>query len=236
MILVAAGDSFIWGSELADSLHGGPNGYSRNTFPALLAKEYGIEYVCAAYPGLANNAISRKVISVCNKDTILLVNWTYPQRAEFRFGKEWISINSWHTVQKHFSEEYFKYVGNNEYYEIYSILKEILFLQQYCEINKIPYIFLTADNHFYQHENYFRNQDQDIDNLYNQIIWSNWYWFPPGTEINETQAPRGFYQWATENKYNMGLQGHPLEDAHKDAANLIKENFNELVKKHYQSY
>jgi hypothetical protein len=34
-----------------------------------------------------------------------------------------------------------------------------------------------------------------------------------------------------ENKYKVGVDGHPLEDAHKDAAELIKEKFNELVKK-----
>jgi hypothetical protein len=29
----------------------------------------------------------------------------------------------------------------------------------------------------------------------------------------------------------MGTEGHPLESAHHDAAILIKEKFNELVKK-----
>ena len=235
MILVAGGDSFIWGSELQDSPNGGPHGYSHETFTALLAKEYGFDYVCAAYPGNANSAISRMAISACQRikqDKFLIVNWTYPQRAEFRVDDKWVSINSWHTELKEFSKSYFKHVGNSEYYEIYSIFKEILFLQQYCEINKIPYLFTTADNHFYQHENYFCRQDEDIDNLYNNINWNNWYLFPAGTEANETTIPRGFYQWAIENKYNMGQDGHPLEDAHKDATKLIKEKFDELVKKY----
>jgi hypothetical protein len=232
MILIAAGDSFIWGSELKDSPHGGPGGYSRSTFTALLAKNYN--YVCAAYPGNANNAISRMAIAACEKNSsnkFLIVNWTYPQRAEFRSNNKWVSINSWHTELTEFSESYFKHVGDSEYYEIYSILKEILFLQQYCELRKIPYLFMTSDNHFYHHENYVRSHDADIDNLYNNINWQNWFWFPPGIQTNETLAPRGFYQWAIENKYNMGSAGHPLEQAHKDAAELIKEKFNELVKK-----
>jgi hypothetical protein len=236
MIIVAGGDSFIWGSELVDSPHGGPNGYSHNTFTALLAKNY--DYVCAAYPGNANNAISRMVIAACEQisnDKFLIVNWTYSQRVEFRINDKWVSINSWHTNLKEFSESYFKNVGNSEYYEVYSILKEILFLQQYCEIHKIPYLFTTADNHFYQHENYIRCRDADIDNLYNNINWDNWFWFPPGIKANETVSPRGFYQWAVENKYSMGPAGHPLEQAHADAALLIKEKFNELVTKSLQS-
>lgn len=237
MILVAGGDSFIWGSELKDSPHGGPNGYSHNTFSALLASRHNMDYVCAAYPGNSNNAISRMSINALNEisDTkFLLVQWTYPQRAEFRFDNKWENINSWHTVQKDFSQQYFNYVGNNEYYEIYSTLKEIVFLQNYCLVNKIPYMFLTADNHFYYHENYNRNNDASVNNLYNQIDWNRWYFFPKGEKSNETKSPRGFYQWAIENKYVVGPQQHPLEHAHRDAADMMGEKFNELVKEHLQ--
>jgi hypothetical protein len=55
--------------------------------------------------------------------------------------------------------------------------------------------------------------------------------FPKGTDPGDTLTPRGFYQWAVENKYNIGPEGHPLEDAHRDAALLIKEKFDEMVKK-----
>ena len=58
MILVAGGDSMIWGSELADSPNGGPTGYSRNTFAALLA---GDNYICAAYPGISNKEIVNRI-------------------------------------------------------------------------------------------------------------------------------------------------------------------------------
>ena len=58
MTIVAGGDSFVWGSELADSPHGGPDGYSRNTFAALLSENY----ICAAYPGNGNDAIARNTI------------------------------------------------------------------------------------------------------------------------------------------------------------------------------
>lgn len=234
MKLIAGGDSFIWGSELADSPHGGPNGYSHSTYPALLSKQANMEYVCAAYPGNANNAISRTVIDSLGNDLtdcFLLVSWTYPQRHEFRFGNKWTSINSWHTAEKQFSQEYFKHVGNNEYYELYNTLKEILFLQNYCLQQKIPYMFMTADNTFYCHDNYVRSKDKSIINLYSNINWDRWFWFPAGTSAHETLAPRGFYQWAVENKYTVGPHGHPLEQAHSDAAILIKEKFNELVSK-----
>ena len=75
-----------------------------------------------------------------------------------------------------------------------------------------------------------QNADKYISSIYEQIDFNNWFWFPQGHQANETQDPRGFYQWALENKYPVGTT-HPLEEAHQAAAELIKEKFNELVKK-----
>jgi hypothetical protein len=257
MILVAGGDSMVWGSELADSSHGGPDGYSRNTFPALLANDANIYYQCCAYPGNANNAISRSVITQIEKDSqpkIAVIAWTFTQRVEFRFSylknnlpiSSWYSINNWHCDDKfkfnsglidqlqirEFAKSFFKFTGNSEYVEQYNYLKEILFLQLYLKNKNIPYLFMTTNNETFKHDNYKRHEkDPDLSSLYQQIDWDSWFFFPPGQEENQTKIPRGFYQWATENKYSMGSQGHPLESAHRDAAELIKEKFNELVKK-----
>ena len=58
-MIIAAGDSFVWGSELADSPHGGPGGHSCSTFAALLSA--GQEYKCVAYPGASNRDIAQQV-------------------------------------------------------------------------------------------------------------------------------------------------------------------------------
>jgi len=270
MILVAGGDSFIFGAELKDQI----NGPSASTFPAILAKQNNFEYYCAAWSGNANNAISRMVMTSCDnfkkqhKQVAAIVTWSFTNRYEFRFNyntrqhiSPWHSINSWTTLENvddiekefktkdqdilyqqqkaiitaketgvaNFAKTFFQHVGDSEYYELYSSFKEILFLQYYLKTNNIPYVFLPADNHFYDHPNYYRQQDQYIDSLYNQIDWSQWFFFESGTESNHTKEPRGFYQWAVENKYPVGTT-HPLEEAHIAAAELIKEKFNELVK------
>ena len=66
------------------------------------------------------------------------------------------------------------------------------------------------------------------------LDYANWYMFPPGQGADQTETPRGFYQWAVENKYKCGTQQHPMEQAHSDAADLIKGKFNELVTKRLQ--
>lgn len=267
-ILVSGGDSFVWGSELSDQT----TSYSESTFPALLAKQFNLSYICSAWPSNANNAITRMSLAQChqliqqNKKIVVLIMWTFSSRFEFRFNyntrqkiSPWYSISPWTTLDdtthilEHFKTDnkdieyqqikniktaqesgvanfaklFNKDVGNSEYYELYSTFKEIVFMQNYLKVNNIPYLFTTAD---WQEENYTRCCDVFLSSLYDSIDWKNWYFFPAGTRVNETQKPRGFYQWAVENKYKIGTT-HPLEDAHKDASTLIQEKFNEMVKK-----
>ena len=270
MIIVAGGDSFIFGSELKDQI----TGPSKSTYTALLSANKKIDYYCAAWPGNANNAIARMTMTACeklkDKNPFAIVTWTFLQRYEFYFTYHtkqklgpWHSVNSWTAsnflpsdLQKIFSQnndkilkhqlenlktaqetgtanfavEFFRHVGNSEYYELYHSLKEFVFLQNYFKVNKIPYLMLTADNHFYNHPNFIRSRDEHLDSLYNQIDWNHWYFFPPGIEPNHTLEPRGFYQWAAENKYPIGTT-HPLEEAHAAAAQLIEDKFNEMVTK-----
>ena len=182
--VLAGGDSFIWGSELADSPHGGLDGYSRSTFPALLATEY----TCVAYPGLGNAEITRRIKEACRHAVydLVIVCWTWPTRDDHLTGD-----------------------------------RQIVELQQYLESYNIPYLFTCVDNCL-------------IDLLDPKTNWDHWYLFPAGTEPGDTSTPRGFYQWAVENKYKVGPDGHPLEAAHADAAVMIKDKFDEVVKKYYQ--
>lgn len=258
MIIVAGGDSFVFGSELANPV---------DTFAALLSREH--DYQCVAWPGYANDSIARTVIARCEQqhECGVIVSWTFPGRYEFRFNyntrqikSPWYAINSWTTQStedviaqlnnpdskiiggfaRHkdtaeqtgiadFSRTYYEHVGSGEYWEIYSTLKEIVYLQNYLKLKNIPYLFTCADTGiFYNYT--IDNADQFISSLYQQIDMTPWFLFPAGVKDNETQRPRGFYQWAIENKYPVGTT-HPLEHAHSDASKLMKEKFNELVTK-----
>ena len=179
MIIVAGGDSFIWGSELADSPHGGPAGWSNNTFTALLSRNY--RYHCAAYPGYSNKDITKSVILCCEgfNPGAVIVCWTWPTRDN--------EVDSDTHIKK---------------------------LQDYLEERNILYLFTCADNCI----------------ITGELDYSNWFLFPPAEESWNTQEPRGFYQWAVENKYACGPEHHPLDQAHADAAQLMKAKFDELVK------
>jgi hypothetical protein len=181
--VLSGGDSFVWGSELTDCRHSEPMGYSRKTFPALLASDYN--YICAAYPGISNQEILQRILTVIHSVPVnfVIVSWTWPSRDN--------KIDSDDTITE---------------------------LRLNLEKYKIPYLFTCADNCIITHK----------------MRYSNWFMFPKGSGINQTENPRGFYQWARENKYDCGEDSHPLEQAHQDAATLMRTTFNELVKKSLQ--
>lgn len=270
MTIVAAGDSFVYGSELADCTSHTP---SKSTFFAKLVPDD--LYYCVAVPGLGNDGIARQVILACENAltdvSAVLVSWTFPGRYEFRFnyntgerGGNWHTITPWTTVTDltevvdqashrddiayvhklaatrakqtgvaDFCDMFYRHVGSSEYWEIYTSLKEIVLLQLYLNSKNIPYMFTCADNVLFENQA-VESKDIVISSLYNQLDFSKWFMFPEGTAVGDTTTPRGFYQWAIENKYPVGVT-HPLEQAHNDAAELIQEKFNELVKKNIQS-
>ena len=179
--VLAGGDSVVWGSELRDSPHGGDDGYSRNTFPALLSSG---PYICAAYPGIGNKEIAQRVrdyLTWIRNDVFVLVCWTWPSRDN--------EIHSDHHIK---------------------------LLEEYLQYHRYRYLFTCADNCV----------------VTRNIDLTNWYLFPAGTNLLDTREPRGFYQWAVENKYECGKQNHPLESAHQDAAKLIQGRFNEMYEKY----
>lgn len=187
--IIAAGDSFIWGSELKDSPHGGPDGYSKNTFTALLAKKLNYDYQCVAYPGASNYEITKQIKNLTlDIHSFVIVSWSWPTR-------------------------------DNKLTSDYEIIET----QQYLENHKQGYMFTCADNCVVTNNP--------------KIKWKNWFLFPviPNSGWHTNENSRGFYQWALEHKYELAAKDkHPLEQAHKDAAELMKDKFYELVKEYLE--
>jgi hypothetical protein len=250
-ILIAGGDSFIYGLDMLDCNPTNNYAYSVNTWPALLSAELGREYVCASFPGSSNSAITRRTILACEKnrgrDMMVVIGWSFLNRFEFKFttpytktpdkikdpegyafdhrsssssGGSWLSFNIVDLYgtgmmlkyiepdMKKFLQDYYKHVGSDDVYEYYNTLKEILYLQNYLELHKIPYLFTSAHAFFHK-----KIQDENIDCLLKQMNFNNWFFYP---------NLKGFVQWANDNKYPKRDE-HPSEEAHLAAFKLIKE-------------
>lgn len=241
MILVAGGDSFVHGNELSDWDINSTRD-SLLTFTSLLASWNNLNYTCCARPGNSNDAIARMTVNKCeqvkttNEKIIVVVAWTFVPRFEFPFtystdspDSPFASISIYEGTNRKpvakFAKEFFTNVDVS-WYQHFNIIKSILLLQNYLVGNNIPYLFTATDNIVFSYK-----QDTQLNPYWNLVNFDNWFMFPEATEAYNTTSPRGFYQWAIENKYPIGPYQHPLEKAHNAAAILMKDKFYELVKK-----
>lgn len=240
--LIAGGDSFIYGSELRDCIDSqGREQVSHLTYPALIAKEAGLEYVCAARPGYSNAAIRRTVMDACEKyDDIdlVIVSWSFAGRYEFRINQEWRQLSSWAAVDD--IKEIEKKFQINNPIVLQHHANELAKSKQsgisdfakwlYTNTDHVAEIYDTLSNVVMLQQYLTLNDipylftaadrksiDVDVDNesvktLQRQLS-KLWGWFDH----------KGFYTWAQDMKFPFATT-HPREEAHLEAAHIFYEH------------
>jgi len=239
--LFAFGDSFTWGSDLADEIgYGNYNreeylefkrlnphsdkdwtrlGYSRYTWPSLVATHLNREYKCFAKPGSSNFTIVRfilKNIKNINKNDFVIVNWTWIDRYDYIDTLNYNAEVGWKTLQAashddYVSKIYYKYF-HSELQSKTETLKQILFVINLLKVQGIPFLMTCIDplitDKTYHAPNYISYMQDSID--------TDMLWFDNS----------GFYEWSKENNYPISETGkHPLEKAHLHAFKYIKNNY-----------
>jgi len=90
-----------------------------------------------------------------------------------------------------------------------------------CLDKGIKYFFTLADNSlFYHGMKHHKEIDNFMGNLYKEINMDNWFFFG--------ERCMGFNQWAMLEDYPRGTT-HPLDEAHKDAVQLMLPTFKKLI-------
>jgi hypothetical protein len=105
----------------------------------------------------------------------------------------------------------------SEFWEIYTSLKEMHYLQSFLEANSVEYVFTACSSDFLT-TSVFNSSDETIESLKSMIKFDRWCLFDN----------LGFVEWAKHNNFPFGTT-HPLEDAHIAAAdilcNFLQENY-----------
>jgi hypothetical protein len=124
------------------------------------------------------------------------------------------------TGVKPFAEAIYKYAAN-QYHETYLSWKSIIWLQNILEKKNIPFMFTLADNTlFYDEFKQHKDQDKFMMAMHDEIDFTKWFSFG--------ERMMGFNQWALLNDYPRGTT-HPLDEAHRDAVQLMLPTFNKLI-------
>ena len=215
MKIVAFGDSFTWGSELADVVASNDILYSNHTWPALLAKKHDMQYMCFAKPGAGNQTIARTILSNIDKiatSDLVVINWTWIDRWDFYNlqDQDWVTVRPSSNATTIFDRYYFKYFQSELWNKLES-LKSVTLVHSLLKAHSINFIATSIDDLLFDTRFHFPSYIKFLQNSIKDDI----------TYFNNN----GFYKWSKANKFEIGENGHPLEKAHHSAFNYIEENY-----------
>ena len=211
MMLKSFGCSFIFGTDLRDDGRTGTYATPSNlTWPALLAKSAGLDYVCYARPGSGNLRILERVLShaASGEKDLFVIGWTWIDRFDYTDPQD-----SWNTIlpvdDSTLGKTYYKDL-HSQYRDKLTTLIHIRTAIDVLNQNQIPFIMTFMDD---------------------LIFESQWHATPAVTSLQEFVRPymtkfqgKTFLDWTRSHNYEISPTLHPLETAHAEAAKLmIKE-------------
>jgi len=215
MQLKSFGCSFIFGSDLAD------DGFRTNrptasqlTWPAHLARHFKMDYQCYARPGAGNLQILEQVLNqaTSNEPAVFVIGWTWIDRFDY-YDSAWTgrsSLSPWRTIMPidtdALAKTYYRDL-HSEYRDKFTSLCAIKTAVDTLEQKGIRYIMTYMDRLLF---------DQ------------RWHTTPAVLDLQKYVTPRmtefegkTFLEWSRENKFPESPTWHPLEPAHRSAADYM---------------
>jgi hypothetical protein len=158
--IVSFGDSFIFGSELANNLDGS------KAWPGLIANRLGYDYTTQAVVGCANEAIARQIFTYFSahetQDTLAVINWTWCMRWDFYLQgvKEWVGLGPTCAPDKlkdqldraeaaDLIKFYNTHVGQAHAWNQYRSLQAIMSAQRFLDVHGIKNIQTYMDRELF---------------------------------------------------------------------------------------
>jgi hypothetical protein len=219
MNLKSFGCSFIFGTELSDD---GRNGRfatgSRLTWPAHLAQHLGHGYLTYSRPGAGNLQIAERVLShlATNEQSLFVIGWTYIDRFDYvnTANPDKFPGMPWATLMPVDTDDVAKTYYRDLHSEIRDKLTTLMSIRLVIDTLKqknCPFIMTYMDDLMFDQQ---WNTTPAITDLQNYIS--------PHMTTFEGQ---NFQQWSKKNGYAITNTGHPLEEAHRAAGELMIKVF-----------
>ena len=216
MNLKSFGCSFIYGSELSDE-RAEKNMYSRLTWPVHLARHLNYRYLCYARPGSGNLQIAERALThlATNEHALFIINWTFIDRFDY------VNVNSttrpgmpWATLmpidETDIAKTYYKELHSEIRDKLATLMSVKLVLDTLRQKN-CPFIMTYMDDLMFDKQ---------------------WHTTPAITDMQDYILPHmstfdglNLQQFTKKNGYPITRIGHPLEQAHAAAGELMIKVF-----------
>ena len=205
--ILAVGDSFTYGEELADR---------ENAWPSLVAKQLNFTVNNMGAPGGGNTRIMRNIIENATTNDIVVAGLTSPGRLEFAdtdgifdiwpgYQGKWIH----HPWRKTLTEYIDRHHDTEYIYKQYLI--NVIAMQSYLKSNGIKYLMMiVVDNEFYKKT--YRDKFNELRLKIDTSVF-----IKPGS---------GMAEWT--HGCAKGPNGHFLDDGHRIVANNVIEKIKEM--------
>jgi hypothetical protein len=220
MNLKSFGCSFIFGSELRDDGQNGPYATgSQLTWPAHLANHLAYNYLTYSRPGSGNLQIAERVLShlATNEQALFVINWTFIDRFDYvnlNNPDTWVSNMRWSTLMPIDNTDTAKtYYGqlHSEIRDKLTTLMSVKLVVDTLKQKNCPFIMTYMDD---------------------LIFDTQWHTTPAITDMQDYIQPHmtqfdsmNLQQWTKKNGYPITSIGHPLEQAHAAAGQLMIKVF-----------
>jgi hypothetical protein len=219
MNLKSFGCSFIFGSELSDD---GKNGLyatgSRLTWPSHLACHLDYKYLTYSRPGSGNLQIAERALShlATNEQAFFVIGWTYIDRFDYVNANDptyWPGM-SWSTLMpindSKLAKTYYKELHSELHDKLLTLMSVRLVIDTLKQ-KGCPFIMTYMDE---------------------LMLDKQWNATPAITDLQDYIKPhmttfegQNFQQWSKKNGYPITSIGHPLEEAHAAAGQLMIKVF-----------
>ena len=226
--IVGFGDSFVFGSELANNDNG------QKSWIALAARKLEVDYETTAVPGCGNENISRQILTYFSNNpsnnVLAVINWTWGARWDFYVpGKEtWTTLGlscvpsklaplvGFEEAEK-VLEFYNKYPGHSTLWDKFRTLQTIYSTQQFLKHINVPSIQTYMDAELWDTNWHAPDYIVTLQNLTKDPL--------------QTFKGLSFLDWSYKNGFDVTDPGlHPLEDAHEAACKLWADTYAQALK------
>lgn len=226
--IVSFGDSFVFGSELADN-NDGQRGWIGQA-----AKRLGVDYETLSVPGCGNENIARQILTYFSNNSsdnvLAVINWTWGARWDFYIP----DVERWTTLglscvpsklapmvgvdeAKKILEFYNKYPGCSTLWDKFRTLQTIYAAQQFLKSINVSSVQTYMDYEMWDTTWHAPDYIRTLQNLTKK----------PLTNFEGLN----FVDWSKKHNYFVTDPGlHPLEDAHSAACELWVDTYAQALK------
>lgn len=197
MQLTSHGCSFVYGSELSSP---------SISWPALLARHLGYDYVCTAVPGSGNLQIMESVLLHADNSDLCVINWTWIDRFDFVDSRD----ESWQTLRPILDHDHAEFYYRNlhgQYRDMLTNLVYILAAISFLQDKKIPFLMTYMDKLLYDNVHPGWHQAEAVLYLQQKVH----------PHLHDFEG-RNFLEWSRDHRFEISKTWHPLDLAHAAAA------------------